>query len=306
RALAAGRAVGRPVVALLAALDDAVAAALEPAGRRAPIARHVVPVVALLADLDLAVAADRGVRGAGERHLVRALPRAEAVARGDVECPRGGQTCRVRDGEAGRRRAVVVEQVGSARDQDVRAGLHREAETGDGALQRGAVGCVDRVRRLQHVRPVDRDRLDLDRIAARNPCIRDVVADRRLEDALPVGLAVLVAAGVAVDARLRGQREAAADLAVGKLDPPLGHARVAGATAREEQESAGERHHLAVRVAPAAGLTVLRAGVALLGALHLAVAAGFDLTGRVAPVTRDRVAVVALFAGIQVAVAAGG
>src|SRR5262249_43442802 len=130
-------------------------------------------------------------------------------------------------------------------------------------------------------------------------------ADRSLEDALAVGLAVLVAAGVAVDAGLRGQREAAADLAVGELDPPLGHARVAGAAAREEQESARERHRLAVRVAAAAGLPVLRAGVALLGALHLAIAAGFDLTGRVAPVTRDGVAVVALLARVQVAVAAG-
>src|SRR5262249_36266454 len=62
RALAAGRPVGRAVVALLAAFGDAVAAALEPARRRAAVARHLVAVVALLAHLDLAVAADGGVR----------------------------------------------------------------------------------------------------------------------------------------------------------------------------------------------------------------------------------------------------
>src|SRR5262249_6136323 len=60
RALAARRPVGRAVVALLAALGDPVAAALDPAGRRAAIARHLVALVAPLADLDLAVAADGG------------------------------------------------------------------------------------------------------------------------------------------------------------------------------------------------------------------------------------------------------
>ena len=43
RAPAARRAVGRAVVALLAALDDAVAAALEPAGRRAAVAGVWLP-----------------------------------------------------------------------------------------------------------------------------------------------------------------------------------------------------------------------------------------------------------------------
>src|SRR5439155_1471315 len=50
RAAVAGRAVGHPVVALLAALDDAVAA-LEPAGGGAAVARRGVAVVALFTEL---------------------------------------------------------------------------------------------------------------------------------------------------------------------------------------------------------------------------------------------------------------
>ena len=68
------------------------------------------------------------------------------------------------------------------------------------------------------------------------PRIGHVGADRRLEHALAVGGPVLIAARVAVDAGLRGQREAAAHRAVRELDLPFGHARVARAAAREEQE----------------------------------------------------------------------
>src|SRR5213080_2146190 len=69
RAAVAGRAVGHPVVALLAALDDAVAA-LEPAGGGAAVARRGVAVVALFTELLDPVAADGRVRLAGERHPV--------------------------------------------------------------------------------------------------------------------------------------------------------------------------------------------------------------------------------------------
>src|SRR5262249_10494895 len=58
RARVAGGAVARAVVALFAALDDAVPAAFDLAGRRAAVAAVRVPIVALLAELDDAVAAD--------------------------------------------------------------------------------------------------------------------------------------------------------------------------------------------------------------------------------------------------------
>src|SRR5262249_59034853 len=63
----AGRAVGGAIVALLAALDRAVAAGLDLAGRRAAVARDRVAVVALLAGLDDVVAAHRdgGTGGPG-------------------------------------------------------------------------------------------------------------------------------------------------------------------------------------------------------------------------------------------------
>src|SRR5262245_35614479 len=81
RALAPGRSVGGTVVALLATFGDAVAAPFQAARRCAAVAGDVVAVVALLTQLDLAVAADRGVRRAPERDLVRRHPRAEAVMR---------------------------------------------------------------------------------------------------------------------------------------------------------------------------------------------------------------------------------
>src|SRR5262249_26759659 len=119
-------------------------------------------------------------------------------------------------------------------------------------------------------------------------------------------LAAVGAPGVAADGGRRREGKPATHLAAGQLDLPLRHARVAGLPTREEQESARERDHVALRVAPAAGLPVQRAGIALLGTLHLAVAAGFDLTARAAAVTRDGVAVVTLLACIQIAVPAGG
>src|SRR5207253_742567 len=77
RARVAGRAVGRPVVALLAAVDGAVAA-LEAAGGGAAVARRGVAVVARLTELRHAVAADRGIRLAGELQPVGT----HAMARG--------------------------------------------------------------------------------------------------------------------------------------------------------------------------------------------------------------------------------
>src|SRR5262249_52386892 len=173
------------------------------------------------------------------------------------------------------------------------------------AHQRGACPLADRRGGGERVRLQNRERRDLDRVATGEPRVHLVRTDRHVERAAPVDLPVVVATGVAVDAGLRPEWEPAAHLTARELDLPLRHARVAGLPTREEQQSAGKRDDLALRVAPAAGLPVQRAGVALLGTLDLAVAAGFYATARTAAVTRNRVAVVALLAGIQVAIAAG-
>src|SRR5207244_4491939 len=64
------RPVQRAVIALLVALEDAIAAALDLAGGGAAVAVRGVVVVALLADLDDAVATDRRVGQALEHHPV--------------------------------------------------------------------------------------------------------------------------------------------------------------------------------------------------------------------------------------------
>src|SRR5262249_56901241 len=304
RARAARRSVGRTVVAFLATFGDAVTASLEATRRRAAVACDVVAVVALLAGLDLAVAADRGVRRAGERDLVRGHPGAEAVVGGHVQRLGPGQAGRVRDGDVERRGAVVALRDRGARDEHVGPCLDGQPEGRDGAHQRRGVRLVDRRAGGERIRLQDGDRRDLDRVAIGEPRVHLVRTDGHIEGAAPVDLPVVVAAGVAVDAGLRPEREAAAHLAVRELDLPLGHARVAGLPAREEQQATRERDHLALRVAPAAGLPILRAGVALLGTFDLAVAAGLYLAARAAAVARDGVAVVTLLAGIQVAVAA--
>src|SRR5262249_188119 len=151
----------------------------------------------------------------------------------------------------------------------------------------------------------NRDGRDTKRVAPGQPCVHLVRTDGDVERAAPVDLPVVVAARVAVDAGLRPEWEATVHLPAPHLDLQPCHARVAGPSTREEQQSAGKRDDLALRVAPAAGLPVQRAGVALLGTLDLAVAARFDLAARAAAVTRDGVAVVTLLTRIEVAIAAG-
>src|SRR5581483_3837148 len=99
----ARRPVRGPVVALLPALDDAVAARLEPTPGRAAVARRPVAVVALLAQLDDAVPAHGGVRLAREPEAVR-VQRARRVLRALDEHARALAAPLPRDADVERRR----------------------------------------------------------------------------------------------------------------------------------------------------------------------------------------------------------
>src|SRR5262249_32402166 len=235
RALVPGRSVGWAVVAFLAAFGDAVATAFQATRRRAAVARDVVAVVALLADLDLAVATDGGVRGAGDRDLVGGHPGAEAVVGCDVQGLGCRQAGRVRNGNVERRRAVVALLDRRAQGEHVRACFDGEAEGLGRAHQRRGVGLVDRQRGSERVRLLNRERRDLNRVTIGEPRVHLIRTDRHVERTAPVDLPVVVAAGVAIDAGLRPEWEAAVHLAAGELDLPLRHARVAGLSTREEQ-----------------------------------------------------------------------
>src|SRR5262249_9115505 len=102
-----GSAVGRPEVALLGALDDAVPAPLDPARARATIARPGVAVVARLGDLELAVPTDaadatlrqgrhdrrhrRRLYDAGENRRLRGRPVLDVVRGPGAQRPRHGE-----------------------------------------------------------------------------------------------------------------------------------------------------------------------------------------------------------------------
>src|SRR5439155_6804716 len=122
RAAVAGRAVGRTVVALLAAVDGAVPA-LEAAGGRAAVARRGITVVARLAELLDAVAADGRVRLAGERHRVapHAVPR--RARRPAVHHAARDQTRQVWDHEREERGADIARGDRHTALQDRRARL---------------------------------------------------------------------------------------------------------------------------------------------------------------------------------------
>src|SRR5581483_2076439 len=115
-------------VALLAAVDDAVPAALRPARRRAAVAALGVPVVALLPDLDHAVAAHGGVRLASERHQVLAQAVPLRIARARAELAHARDARRVRDALDDLLRARVARRVRNAELEGVAAREEVRAE----------------------------------------------------------------------------------------------------------------------------------------------------------------------------------
>src|SRR5579885_79713 len=126
-------AVLRPQVALLAAVDDPVAAALESTGGRAAVAGRVVAVVALLAGLDEPVAADGDGVTRRERAVQAHLRRRRDRARHDRRA----------------RRVEVLEDIDAAGDD--RAGDRHEA------------ACLEEVGRLLARRGDLRPRGDTER-----------------------------------------------------------------------------------------------------------------------------------------------
>src|SRR5207244_7500136 len=134
-ALAARCAVARSRVALLAAVDDAVAAELLRAARRAAVARRRVAVVAALAELARPVAAHR------------ADARREGVVPRD---DRGRDDARGAENR-GRRLAVEELNLAAARAHGATDGGLSARHEGDHALRPGRLHERGRARRLRDV-----------------------------------------------------------------------------------------------------------------------------------------------------------
>src|SRR5262249_11275222 len=201
RARRAGGAIEGTVVALLGAVDDAVAARLDLTGRRATVAGLPVAVVARLADADDAVTAHGGVREAVDLDGVGPERVPGGVSRADVERP-PLLTRAVRDAQQDGPRAVVDLRIGGAGVEHAGARLDRHPERTQGRHERAGIALVGGVARREGSGNAYLDVVDRRRAAPRQLRIRHQQTQARPDGAGTVAGAVHVAAGVTVRARL--------------------------------------------------------------------------------------------------------